>query len=113
MKNLKLFAVGLFVATLMLGSCGPKSVKGKWTDGDKEALKKELSSNPDMAKLGDKLNPFIDCYMAKVEATFDGIEALAKDVAGNTKISEDCTKEVIGVQVQDTTVTTNDSTVVK
>jgi peptidoglycan hydrolase CwlO-like protein len=91
----KILAVCLVLVSIcILSSCGPSSVKGKWTDSDKQTLRAELQKQ-DWSKLGDNKNKFIDCYMSKVEQKYNSINELAKDTEGNTKISTECANQFL------------------
>ena len=79
----------MLVSICILCSCGPSSVKGKWTDADKQALRTELQKQ-DFSKLGEDKAKFFDCYISKIEQKYNSLEEVAKDVEGNTKISTDC-----------------------
>ena len=121
MKSTKIVvSIAILFAVYLLASCGPSSVKGKWTDADKTALKTEMEKQ-DMSKLGDAKDKFVECYISKVEQAYESIDAASKDEPGITKLAEECTTEILAETVTtavetttvDTTKTAADTTATK
>lgn len=88
MKKINLLLSVLFVLAVLAG-CGPKSVKGKWTDTDKTTFKTEFEKSLKASQTGmadDVITKISDCTIAKLEAEFSP-EELDKPEAA-TKVGE-------------------------
>ncbi|HLP10896.1 MAG TPA: hypothetical protein VK177_03130 [Flavobacteriales bacterium] len=92
MKTLVLF-IGLL---LFLVSFGDESRKGAWSKKDKKKARKEIKKvDADLAAFGSKKQAFIDCYLKKIEDTFDNFTTADHDIETCTKLATECAEEVM------------------
>ncbi len=92
MKKRSLFAM-LLTTTMILSSCGSGSVKGKWSESDKQTFHKEMAT-VDLSKLADKKEQWVECYLEKVEANYSSFGDANKDEAGCKKLALECNAAV-------------------
>lgn len=80
MKNLNLFLSVLF-ALVAMSSCGPESVKGKWTDADKAVFKSEFEKTlkQDNNLDDSTVAKISDCALSKLESEFSVDDADKKE----------------------------------
>jgi len=83
------FITGSFLVlfTVLLISCSGGSVKGNWSDADKEKARKELSSEGAPEE-------WVECMVSKCEAKFESFESADADEEGAVKLAEECMDEV-------------------
>ena len=70
------------------------SVKGKWSDSDKQKFTEAMES-ADLSKLGGDKAKWIECYLKKAEATYSSFYAADRDAEGCTVIAKECNEEII------------------
>ena len=102
MKNILSLLCVLGIA-LAFVACGPKSVKGKWTDANKKEIRDGFIENAKktLASSGQtiddaSLEKIADCFTSKVEAEFDGLDAYNAGVDKRKEIGSGCANEVMG-----------------
>ena len=91
-RNSILMAVVIFIS-LILTSCSG-SVKGKWTEDDKQKFLKEMEGIEELSALGEQKAKWIDCYLSKCESTYSSFEEADSDEKGLEKIQDACLSEV-------------------
>lgn len=69
------------------------SVKGNWSDIDKENFQKDMSEAPSLASLGDKKELFIECYLNKCEAKYNSYHEADNDEEISQLVTE-CANEI-------------------
>jgi hypothetical protein len=94
MKNTTstLFGLLLFMS-LVLTSCGG-SVKGKWSDEDKQRFRKEMDGVSELSNYGEDKEEWIECYLSKCEANFSSFAEADKDTEGCERIAAECNEVV-------------------
>ncbi|MCE2682497.1 MAG: hypothetical protein LW704_06015 [Cryomorphaceae bacterium] len=70
------------------------SVKGNWSDEDKQKFRSEMEGIPALSNFGDKKSVWIECYLSKCEATFDSFYKANLDQPGCEKIALECTEDM-------------------
>lgn len=75
----------------------PVSEKGNWTE---EEMNRAISAVNEIRSqvepvFGDKTQEFIDCYLEKVEASYENFATADSDVEGCTRLSEECANSVL------------------
>ena len=70
------------------------SVKGKWSDDDKQRFRKEMDDVDDKSVFGDKKDEWVDCYLSKCESRFSSFFDANSNVEGCEEIAMDCNDEV-------------------
>lgn len=94
MKNsTSTFIFLLLISALGLNSCN-SSVKGKWSESDKNQFYKEMAA-VDMSNLGENKDMWIDCYYEKAEANFSSFMEANQDEKGCEKIALECTNQIL------------------
>ena len=79
MINTKTTLLGLLLfISLVLTSCGG-SVKGKWSEEDKQRFRKEMEGVSELANYGEDKEEWIECYLSKSEANFASFAEADKD----------------------------------
>lgn len=93
------------VSTMTLTSCGseaadaakteeegPKSVKGKWLDAEKEQAQAEVDKVRGQVEelLGENTDAYIECYLEKVEDAYPDFQTANSDQPGCTKLAQEC-----------------------
>lgn len=75
----------------------PVSEKGNWTEDEMNRAIEAVNSIRSQVEpvFGDKTQDFIDCYLEKVEASYDNFASADSDVQGCTKLSEECANSVM------------------
>src|ERR1035437_1157278 len=76
-------------ATLILSSCSNGSVKGKWSDADKQKFNKEMEKT-DLSNLGENKTKWIESYLSKAVAKYSSFEEADKDVEGCKVLAAEC-----------------------
>ncbi len=84
------FITGSFLVlfTVLLISCSGGSVKGNWSDADKEKF------NNVMKEVGVEDQALIDCYLSKCEATYSSFSEADSKEDENSTIVEECMDEI-------------------
>ena len=70
------------------------SVKGKWSDADKEQFNKEMEK-VDLSALGENKTKWIECYLSKAEAKYSSFYEANQDEPGCKVLAEECNAEVL------------------
>lgn len=86
--------VAIIFASLFLTSC-VGSVKGKWSESDKQSFLKDMEGVKELSNLGDNKEKWIECYLNKCEANFTSYKEADSDVDGCKKIALECSDEVL------------------
>jgi hypothetical protein len=95
MKDKKsILKVVTVIITLLLISCNG-SVKGKWSEVDKEKFRKDMASVEELSNFGDKKTEWIECYLSKCESHFSSYEEADTDESGCKIIALQCSSEVL------------------
>ena len=86
---LSVFAIVIFC------SCN-LSVKGKWSESDKELFRKEMKGVAELSNLGENKSKWIECYLSKCEAHYSCYNDANTDHEGGCeKLALECNKEVL------------------
>ncbi len=92
----------VFSAAMLLFACGEKSKKGAWTEKDKEKANSEIKKvEKDLDLLGDKKQAYIDCYLEKIENSYDNFLAADSDEKGCEKLAIECGEEIFQEMMQE------------
>lgn len=83
----------LLICALSLNSCN-SSVKGKWSESDKNQFYKEMAA-VDLSNLGENKDMWIDCYYEKAEANFSSFMAANQDEKGCERIALECSSQIL------------------
>lgn len=73
-----------------------ESKKGAWTDEEKAKADAEIAKvrSSIETSLGDNTDAYIECYLEKIQATYDNFDAANSDVDGCTELAEQCISEL-------------------
>lgn len=85
--------VVIIFTSLILISCSG-SVKGKWSETDKQKFNKAMSEVRDLSSLGEHKTKWIECYLSKCEANYSSYYEADKNVEGCKKFALECTDEI-------------------
>ena len=92
-KNSFLTAIMAFASVFLMNCNG--SVKGKWSDSDKQRFDKVIAQNASkLAALGADKDKWVACYLRKCEAEFSSFASADKDKAGCERLAKECATEV-------------------
>lgn len=74
-----------------------KSEKGNWIDEDIEKFRGETDKVRDNleAMLGDNTDAFVDCYLEKAIANYDGFDSANSDQAGMQQLATECMQDMM------------------
>lgn len=89
--NSTLLALGVFLF-LVLNSCDNESVRGKWSESDKQKYY-EVMENVDLSPYGENKTKWIECCLRKAEAKYTSFNESEKDRDGILKLCLECNKE--------------------
>jgi len=93
MKIKKFLAGALILSSMFFFSnCGPSSVKGKWTDSDKKAMREGIEKQ-DLSNMGENKEAYIDCCISNLENSYENIDEAGKDAEGVATISGECAQQ--------------------
>jgi hypothetical protein len=92
-KAIPVLMTVIIFASLILSSCGGGSVKGKWSESDKQKFYKEMDG-VDLSALGENKTKWIDCYFSKVEANYASFDEANVDKPGCEKLATECNDEI-------------------
>ena len=84
----------IIFTSLILISCN-SSVKGKWSESDKQNFRKDMEGIEELSSLGENKTKWIECYLSKCEATFSSYSKANTDKKGCEKVAKECLQEVI------------------
>ena len=79
----------LMLFAVILISCGSGSVKGNWSDADKEKFHIAMKVHAGLEK-----SEYTECYLLKCEAAYESFTAADADVEGASKLASECADEV-------------------
>ena len=83
----------IIFSSLILISCN-ESVKGKWSQSDRQSFRNEMESIQELSAFGDNKSKWIECYLNKCEANYSSFYEADRDAAGCKRIALMC-NEVI------------------
>ena len=83
----------IIFSSLILISCN-ESVKGKWSQSDRQSFRNEMESIQELSAFGDNKSKWIECYLNKCEANYSSFYDADRDAAGCKRIALMC-NEVI------------------
>ncbi|MFM7016680.1 MAG: hypothetical protein ACKOX3_10175 [Bacteroidota bacterium] len=66
------------------------SVKGNWSEKDKQSFMKDMNEVVDSENFGPYKNEWINCYLNKCQAKYSSYYEANKDTAGCTKLAYEC-----------------------
>lgn len=103
--------ITIALSLFLLASCNDAEEKSTEAKVDKDASKKGHWSESDWDKanaavkevedelevLGENKQPYIDCYLEKMENNYKSFADADADMAGAKKLAEECAKEVLGM----------------
>ena len=92
-KNSIQLVVMIFISLLLI-SCST-SVKGNWSDSDKQKFQIEMEAVEELSDLGENKTKWIECYLIKCEANFSSFYQADSDAKGCEKIALECYDEVL------------------
>jgi len=92
-KNSILIVIMIFTS-LIFSSCNT-SVKGNWSDSDKQKFQIEMEAVEELSELGENKSKWIECYLIKCEANFSSFYQADSDAKGCEKIALECYDEVL------------------
>lgn len=81
-------------STLILISCN-SSVKGKWSEADKQQFRKDVDGVKELSTFGENKTKWIDCYLSKCEANYASYAETDKDKKGVEQIALACNNEIL------------------
>lgn len=70
------------------------SVKGKWSQVDKDAFMKDMTAI-DLAAFGEQKDAWIQCYFEKLQSGFNSYYEANRDETGCKKVADACSKEYL------------------
>jgi hypothetical protein len=92
-KSSILMSLFITLSLLLIGCNG--SVKGKWSEADKESFRKDILAVKEIENFGENKTKWIECYLSKCEATFSSYFEADHDEEGCKKIATECNNEVL------------------
>ena len=94
MKKIMMIFGAILFATTILSSCNG-TVKGKWSESDKQKFRKDMDGIKELSNFGENKTKWIECYLSKCEANFSSYSEADADEKGCEKIAEECREEVL------------------
>jgi hypothetical protein len=91
-RNSILMAVIIFTSLILI-SCN-SSVKGKWSESDKQNFRKDMEGIEELSSFGENKTKWIECYLSKCEANFSSYYEANTDEKGCGKIALECKDEL-------------------
>jgi hypothetical protein len=92
-KRNSILMVLIIFTSLILSSCGG-SVKGKWSEADKQSFRKDMEA-ADLSAFGENKTKMIECYLSKTEAAYSSYAEADQDLEGCTKLAKECSDEIL------------------
>lgn len=71
------------------------SVKGKWSESDKQRFRTQLAKEEGVIKLGENKFIWIECCLSKMEAKYSCYINAIKDLEQGEKIALECNEEIL------------------
>lgn len=71
------------------------SVKGNWSEIDKNQFRKDLQSVNELNAFGEMKSEWIECYLSKLEANYSSYYKTNEDEKGVGIIAQSCTDELM------------------
>lgn len=92
----RVFVAMIPLSLLFFASCSGASKKGAWNDEDKDAARKEMVDIKDEIReaVGDNTDAYINCYLEKLEANYENLDASHNDIPGCSKLGQACMSEL-------------------
>ena len=87
-KNSIQLVVMIFISLLLI-SCNT-SVKGNWSDSDKQKFYVEMEAVEELSDLGENKTKWIESYLIKCEANFSSFYQASSDEESLEKIALEC-----------------------
>ena len=88
----------LVIFTGLLFAANAQSITGDWSKKDKKLAKKAVKAvEKDLEVLGDNKQPYIDCYLEKIENNYSSFRAADSDVEGCANLAKACATEILGI----------------
>ena len=97
---MKLFTnLTFFICSVVFFTNCNLSVKGKWSESDKQLFRKQLSEAKELNVLGDNKTNWIECYLSKCEANYSCYNDANTDHDGGCeKLALECRNEILSPQ---------------
>ena len=92
-RNPFLWIVIIFTSLILI-SCN-ESIKGDWSQSDRQSFRKDIGSIQELSALGDNKSKWIECYLNKCEANYSSYFVADRDAAGCKRIALICNEEVL------------------
>ena len=70
------------------------SIKGKWSQSDRQRFRKEMESVEELSALGDNKSKWIECNLNKCEANYSSFYEADRDEIGLLRIALMCNEEI-------------------
>ncbi len=84
----------IIFTSLILSSCND-SIKGKWSESDKQNFRKEMEGIEELSVFGVNKTKWIECCLNKCEANYSSYsEANNADEKGIENIGMECVEEI-------------------
>ena len=71
------------------------SVKGKWSETDKQKFRNDLQKLEDLSAFGENKTAWIECYLSKCELTFSSYYEANNNEKKCSEIVQECTSEFL------------------
>jgi len=71
------------------------SVKGKWSESDKQRFRRQLVKEEGVIRLGVSKTNWIECCLNKIEANYSSYVEAIKDLDGGEKLALGCNDEML------------------
>ena len=91
-SNFNFLVVSIFT-TIILMSCNG-SVKGKWSESDKQKFRKDIEGVEQLSTLCENKTKWIECYLSKAEANYSSYFRADTDQKGCEKMALECNEEI-------------------
>jgi hypothetical protein len=91
--------LGIFIVSNVFFTSCNLSVKGKWSESDKQLFRKQLSEAKELNVLGESKTKWIECYLSKCEANYSCYNDANTDHDGGCeKLALACKNEILSPQ---------------
>ena len=96
MKKCNSILIVIIIFTSLIFSSCNGSIKGKWSESDKQKFRKDMEGIEELSSFGENKTKWIECYLSKCEANYSSYsETDNTDEKGLEKIAEECLEEVL------------------